>query len=154
NAGPIAERRLDSEGRLLVAVGDVVAGYASGPLPPRKPAALAASALVACHVVQRPDVADAVGPRRAAVPDHLRHVVGDENAAKIHGHQGAHDLLHVRIAVIHKGLDEARNGRADVAEMDLPELAHLCEGPRRFQDVLAHAAAAFHPGATTEPDAN
>src|SRR5437762_11834231 len=66
----------------------------------------------------------------------------------------AHDLLHVRIAVIHKGLDEARNGRADVAEMDLPELAHVREGPRRFQDILAHAAAAFHPGPTTETDAD
>src|SRR5207249_9950597 len=95
-----------------------VPGAASGPLPPRKPAVLGASALVACHVVQRLDVADAEGPCRAAVPDHLRHMVGDENAAKIHGHQGAHDLLHVRITVIHKGLDETWNGRADVAEMD------------------------------------
>src|SRR5437870_13507981 len=85
NAGPIAEQRLDSEARWLVAVGDVVAGRATGPLPPRKPAALGASALVACHVVQRLDVADAVGPCRAAVPDHLRHMVGDQNATKIHG---------------------------------------------------------------------
>src|SRR5262245_5101803 len=131
-----------------------VPGHASGPLPPRKPAVLGASALVACHVVQRLDVADAVGPCRAAVPDHLRHMVGDENAPKIHGHQRAHDLLHVRIAVIHKGLDEARNGRADVAEMDLPKLAHVREGPRRFQNALAHPAAAFHPGAATETDAD
>src|SRR5262245_8345632 len=81
-------------------------------------------------------------------------MVGDENAAKIHGYQGAHHLLHVCISVIHKGLDEARNGRADVAEMDLPKLAHVCERPGRFQHVLAHAAAAFHPGATAETDAN
>src|SRR6266478_8304883 len=115
---------------------------------------LGTSALVACHVVQRLDVADAEGPCRAAVPDHLRHMVGDENAPKIHGHQGAHDLLHVRITVIHKGFDETRNGRANVAEMYFPKLAHLGESPRRFQDVLAHTAAAFHPGATTETDAD
>src|SRR5262249_29188381 len=89
---------------------DNVPGLAAGPLPLRKPAVLGASALVACHVVQRLDIADAEGPCRAAVPDHLRHMVGDENAAKIYGHEGAHDLLHVRIAVIDKGLDEARIG--------------------------------------------
>ena len=72
----------------------------------------------------------------------------------IHGHQGAHDLFHVRVAVIHEGFHEVRDWPADVAKMNLPELVHFGEGARVFKHILPHLLAAFHPGSRTQTDAN
>ena len=81
-------------------------------------------------------------------------MVGDQDAAKIDFDQCSHHVLHVGVAVVHEGLDEVRNGRAHVAEVDFPELSHFRECPDRIDDVLAHVLAPLHPRAATETDAD
>src|SRR4029077_19811317 len=44
--------------------------------------------------------------------------------------------------------------RADVAEVNLPELVHFGEGAASFEYVLAHLLATFHPGPRAETDAD
>ena len=72
-----------------------------------------AALLVSGHVVQGLAVADAVCPALAVIADHARNVVRDEDAAEVNVDQGAHQLLHVGVAVVDIGLDEVPDGRGD-----------------------------------------
>src|SRR6266487_3769988 len=100
------------------------------------------------------DVADAVGPAGSWATDHARDMVRDQGAAEIHFIKGLHEFVHVRVAVIHEGLHETRDWPADVAKVNLPELVHFREGTGRFEHILPHLLAAFHPGARAQTNAD
>src|SRR5262249_29349816 len=85
---------------------------------------------------------------------HRGHVVGDQVAAEVHVDQGLHQLPHIGVAVVDVGLDKVGNGRGDVAEVNLPELAHLGESTGSFENVFAGGLATFHPRAAAKTDAN
>ncbi len=81
-------------------------------------------------------------------------MVGDQVAAKIHVDQRAHHAPHVGVAVVDEGLDEVGNRRGHVAEVNLPELAHLREALDGVEDVLAGVLAALHPGPAAQAHAD
>src|SRR5215472_8041295 len=114
---------------------------------------LAAPMLVARHVVERPDIADTERPAGLSA-DHPGHVIGYQDPAKVSVHQRAHQLLHIGVSAVHEGLGEIRNRRRHVAEVDLPQLPHPGELPRRAIDVLAGIFATFRPrpAAQADPD--
>ena len=68
--------------------------------------------------------------------------------------QRLHDLVHVVVAVIHEGLDEVRQRRADVAEVDLPDLRGAEVADHLLGVLAGELAAAFEPGAAAEADAD
>src|ERR1700691_5486979 len=99
-------------------------------------------------------IREAVGLFRIMTTYDFRCVVEDHDAVKLHFNQGGHDLGHIVISVVHEGLDEVRQRRADIAEMDLPDLlrAEITDHLRRV--FMHERRAAFVPASATQTDAD
>src|SRR5580698_9169503 len=99
-------------------------------------------------------VREAVGLFREMATYDLRRVVEDHDAVKLHFNQRGHDLRHIVVSIVHKGLDEVRQRCAYVAEMDLPDFLRT-EIANHLRRVLMHESrAAFVPASATETDAD
>src|SRR6185369_4579333 len=95
-----------------------------------------------------------VRPAGPGPTDHSRNMIGDHGTPEVHIVECFHQFIHVRVTVVHEGFDKVRYRRADVAEVNLPELVHFGEGAGSFKDIPAHLLAAFHPGPRAETDAD
>src|ERR1700733_11206015 len=103
-------------------------------------------------ILQCLHIGEAVGLLRIVSAYNFRRVVEDHDAVELHLYEGGHDLGHVVISVVHEGFDEVRQRRADIAEMDLPDLfrAEIADHLRR---VLMHERrATLVPASATETD--
>src|SRR5579864_3379122 len=99
-------------------------------------------------------VADGVGDRCARSTDHFGEMIANHGAVESHFTQRTHDLPHFHVAVIDKRFDEMRDGRADVAEVDLPQFPHAAEVADGAHHVHAHQFPALEPGSATKADAD
>src|ERR1700733_8573298 len=105
-------------------------------------------------ILQCLHIGEAVGLLRIVSAYNFRRVVEDHDAVELHLYQGRHDLGHVVISVVHEGFDEVRQRRADIAEMDLPDLFRT-EIADHLRRVFMHERrAAFVPASATKTDAD
>ena len=104
-------------------------------------------------LLQSTDITHTVRPAEVAMAGHGGHMISDEVPAEVHVDERLHQFVHVGIPVVDVRLDEVRDRRRHVAEVDLPQLAHLRETAHRFVDILTGALAAFHPGSTAQAHA-
>src|ERR1022692_4651124 len=79
-------------------------------------------------------------------------VVQYHDAVEVHVVQRLHDLVHVVIAVIHKGFDEVRQRCAHVAEMNLPDLPGAEIADHLLGVFLSQGFAALQPGPAAQAD--
>src|SRR6476660_6855120 len=81
-------------------------------------------------------------------------MVADHHTVKPHLAQRTHDLPHLHVAIVHESLSEMRNRGADVAEVDLPKLAHAAEIADGADHVHAHQFPALKPGPAAQAHAD
>jgi len=103
-------------------------------------------------VEQSPHVREAVGRLRVVAAHHPRAVIKDHDAIELDVVQGFHDLLHVVVSIIHERLHEARQGRADVAEVDLPDLPGAEVSDHLLRVLARESAAPLEPGPAAQAD--
>src|SRR6516165_5601754 len=64
--------------------------------------------------------------------------------------QASHDLIHVHVTIVWKGLNEMRQRPCHIAEMHLEDLSTAAEITDHLEDILAHPVPALRPSAHAE----
>src|ERR1039458_419591 len=105
-------------------------------------------------VQQGAHVGEAIGGLRVAAADQPGRVIENHDAIVVHVAQRLHDLVHVVVAVIHEGLDEVRQRRADIAEVNLPDLVGAEVADHLLGILAGELLAALQPGAAAHADAD
>src|SRR2546422_5410004 len=99
---------------------------------------------------ERPHVSNPVGRLGIRIAYQNGAVVEDHNSVKVHLPQSFHDLPHIVIPVIHKGLDKMRQRRTDIAEMNFPNLIGAEVADHLLRILARELAAAFEPRSTAK----
>src|SRR5207342_1877147 len=99
-------------------------------------------------------VGEAVRRLRVVPANHRRAVVQDDDAVERDVAECLHDLPHVVVAVVHERFDEVWQRRADIAEVNLPDLLRAKVADHLFGIFPGQLLATLEPraAAQTDPD--
>ena len=103
---------------------------------------------------QRFEIGDAVGHSPFPAAHHHGPASRNCHIVESHFHQGLHNFIHIRIAVVHEGLDKVRQGLVDIPKAHFEEFAAPGGVSDGFHRGTAHEFAPFHPAADTHADAD
>ena len=105
-------------------------------------------------ILQRFHVGEPIRLFGVVFTDQFRSVVEYDDAVKFDIGERLHDVVHVVIAVIHKSFDEVRKRRADIPEVNLPNLFGAEIANHFFGTFVGELGTAFQPRAATEANSD